>query len=67
MKKMKIEKVEYQINWKKFKLGWSFFIPCLDAKAAQKRVKKEVRRFKYKTVSKVTIEEGVRGVRVWRV
>lgn len=64
---MKVEKVQYQINWKSFKLGWSFFIPCLDATAAKKHVAKETKKFKYKIVTKVTLEEGVRGVRVWRV
>jgi hypothetical protein len=64
---MKIEKVEYQINWKKFKPGYSFFIPCLNAKDATKDIRAEVKRFKYKVITKVTIEDGVRGVRVWRV
>lgn len=63
---MKIEKVEYQINWKKFKPGYSFFIPCLNAKTATKDICTEVKRFKYKVITKVTIEDGVRGVRVWR-
>lgn len=64
---MKIEKVEYQINWSKFKRGYSFFIPCLDADAAVKVIRKEARRLKYKVTTKVTIEDGVRGIRTWRV
>ena len=64
---MEVEKVEYQINWKKFSKGSSFFIPCLNGKAAAKYVVKQTKRFKYKIVSKITIEDGVRGVQVWRV
>jgi hypothetical protein len=64
---MKIENVAYQINWKKFKRGYSFFIPCLDTKTSRKDIERELKRLKYKVVTKVVIEDGVRGVRVWRV
>ena len=64
---MQIEKVEYQINWKKFKKGWSFFIPCLDASEVKKLLLAETKRFKYKVATKVVIEDGVRGIRVWRL
>ncbi len=64
---MQIEKVEYQINWKKFKKGWSFFIPCLDAAEVKKLLVAETKRLNYKVITKVSIEDGVRGIRVWRV
>lgn len=64
---MQIDKVNYQINWKKFKKGWSFFIPCLDSGEAKKILLAETKRLKYKVVTKVTIEDGVRGIRIWRV
>ena len=64
---MRIEKVTYQINWKKFKRGTSFFVPCLDTEAAIKEIARVVRRLRYKVVSKVVIEENVRGVRTWRL
>jgi len=64
---MKIENVAYRINWSNFKKGYSFFIPCLDVKAGSKDIQKETKRLKYKVVTKVVIEDGVRGVRVWRV
>jgi len=66
-KKMKIEKVTYQINWINFKKGYSFFIPCLDAKESRIKIEKETKRLKYPVVTKVVIEDGVRGVRVWRI
>jgi len=64
---MKIENVAYQINWKKFKKGYSFFIPCLDVKTSRKNIEQELKRLKYKVVTRVVIEDGVRGLRVWRV
>jgi hypothetical protein len=64
---MLVEKVDYDINWKNFKRGYSFFIPCLDPKAARREIKTVTDRFKYKILTKVVIEEGVRGLRIWRL
>lgn len=64
---MKVEKVTYEIDWKKFKVGYSFFIPCLNPTKSRRDILKVVHRLKYKVVHKVVIEDGVRGVRIWRV
>lgn len=64
---MRVEKVSYQVNWKKFKKGGSFFIPCLDPSEAKKEIALTTQRLRYNTVTKVVIEEGVRGLRVWRI
>jgi hypothetical protein len=64
---MQIDRVEYQINWKKFKKGWSFFIPCLKPVEAKRILLAETKRFKYRVVTKITIEDGVRGIRIWKV
>ena len=64
---MKIEKVTYEINWKKFKRGHSFFIPCLNTTQTKADITNVTGRLRYKTVTKAVIEDGVRGVRVWRV
>jgi hypothetical protein len=64
---MRVEKVSYQINWKTFRRGTSFFIPCLDPRPAKKAIREATRRLKYNTLMKVVIEEGIRGVRVWRI
>ena len=64
---MLVEKVSYQINWRKFKKGWSFFIPCLDPAKAKKEILCTTDRLKYKVLTKVVIEEGVKGLRVWRL
>ena len=64
---MKIETVSYQINWRNFKRGYSFFVPCIDHAAAREAMSKVSKRLKMDFVSKVVIEEGVKGLRIWRV
>jgi hypothetical protein len=64
---MQVEKVSYQINWKKFRKGWSFFIPCLNPSKAKKEILETTNRFRYKILTKVVIEEGIKGLRVWRL
>ena len=64
---MKIESVSYRINWKKFKKGYSFFVPCIDPEVARNSLAVVTKRLKIDVVTKVTIEEGVKGLRVWRV
>jgi hypothetical protein len=64
---MRVEKVSYQINWQAFKPGASFFIPCLDPAKAIQDITRVTKRLKFKIVTRVVIQEGVQGVRVWRV
>jgi len=64
---MRVEKITYEINWKGFGVGCSFFIPCLNPKKSRRDILQVVHRLRYKVVTKVVIEDGVRGVRVWRV
>ncbi len=64
---MKVETVSYLINWQRFKPGTSFFVPCIDVEAARQSVAEVTRRLRIKTVDKVTIQDGVKGLRVWRV
>lgn len=64
---MKIETVSYQINWKKFRKGYSFFVPCINERAARQVIAKVMRRLRMEVVTKVVIEDGVKGLRVWRI
>ncbi len=64
---MQVEKVRYEINWEKFKVGYSFFIPCLDPITAWQEITPVLKRLKYKTIRKVVLEDGVQGIRIWRV
>ena len=64
---MKIEKVLYRIYWAKFRRGTSFFVPCINEREAKDQVNRVARRLKLNVVHKIVIEEGVKGLRVWRV
>lgn len=64
---MKIEQVTYEIDWSKFHKGYSFFVPCIDHEAARTELSKVTKRLELRVVTKVTIEDGVKGLRVWRV
>jgi hypothetical protein len=64
---MLIERISYNINWRNFKVGYSFFIPCLDPPSAKKVILRVTKRLKIKIITKLVIEEGVKGLRVWRI
>lgn len=64
---MQIEKLDYSIDWRKFKVGYSFFIPCINCTEARKTITNLTKKLKMRIVAKVVIEEGIRGLRVWRV
>ena len=64
---MRIETLTYNINWSKFRVGYSFFIPCIDCSKAKKTIQAITKKQKITTVMRVVIEEGVRGIRISRV
>jgi hypothetical protein len=64
---MLVEKISYNVNWRNFKVGYSIFIPCLDPDAAKKDILRVTKRLKIKIITKLVIEEGVKGLRVWRI
>jgi hypothetical protein len=64
---MRVENVSYRINWSAFKTGASIFIPCLNPKTALVEINKVIKRLRYKVVTRIVIEDGVQGVRIWRV
>jgi len=48
-------------------MGYSIFIPCLDQDAAKKEVLRVTKRLKIDVLIKTVLEEGVRGLRIWRI
>ncbi len=62
-----VMKMTVSINWCAFKEGTSFFVPCIDRSPVVKYIRKEARIRKFKIVVKQVVENGVYGVRVWRV
>ena len=64
---MQIEGVTYEINWRGFRKGTSVFFPCLDYDRAETQLMVVLNRLKVKVLIKRTIEDGIRGLRVWRM
>lgn len=64
---MKIENVRYEIDWAKFRRGYSFFIPCIDVLEARHVIERVTDRLKIKIITQVVVEDGIKGLRVWRV
>jgi hypothetical protein len=58
---------DYQIDWPDFKPGSSIFIPAVDIEAAINAIKREATRLEFQYVHKIVVEDGIKGVRVWRL
>lgn len=55
------------IEWSKFHPGTSMFIPCLDRRVMQRFITQETDRLRLNVVCKQVVENGVYGLRVWRI
>jgi|VirMetMinimDraft_7_1064189.scaffolds.fasta_scaffold118458_2 hypothetical protein len=56
-----------KIEWTKFKVGTSFFVPCLNRKEVADYILKETGRLRFKVICKHVIERHRYGLRVWRI
>ena len=59
--------VDYQIAWQDFQPGTSIFLPAIDTKAMIAAMKAEAKRLEFDFVHKIVVEDGVKGVRFWRL
>jgi hypothetical protein len=64
---MRINGIDYNVDWTKFRIGWSFFVPCLRLRESERTVIEIAKRLGFKVVTKPVIEDGIKGLRVWRV
>jgi acetyl/propionyl-CoA carboxylase alpha subunit len=64
---MKVNGLEYRVDWRKFRVGASFFVPCLHLAKSKEAVTAVTKRLGYKVLIKPVIEEGIKGLRVWRI
>lgn len=64
---MQIETVSYTVNWRKLHKGYSFFVPCINHRAAKRTLNEAARRLGMEFAYKLVIVNGVKGLRVWRV
>lgn len=64
---MLVDGVYYSVNWAEFTVGSSFFLPCLRDIAARAYLEQKMARLGYTVVIKIVVEDGIRGLRVWRI
>jgi hypothetical protein len=64
---MQIHGLTLRINWSKFIVGASIFIPCLDTEAALASIVPTLRRLRYRIKHQVAIDKGIYGLRIWRI
>ena len=57
----------FEIDWAKFRKGYSFFVPCIDPEAARASLATVTKRLKIGVLTRVVVEDGVKGLRVWRI
>lgn len=63
---MKIDGVIYEIDWIEFRIGSSFFIPCVGVTAGKELIERKMKRLGFAVIVKIVIEDGIKGLRVWR-
>jgi len=64
---MRLNDIDYNIDWRKFKLGWSVFLPCLRVEEGKVSVNATMKRLDFKVAIKPVIEDGIKGLRIWRI
>ncbi len=64
---MEVMGLSLLIEWDKFHVGTSIFVPCIDRKAVEKFITLQACRMRLNIVCKQVVENGVYGLRVWRV
>lgn len=64
---MKIDGLDYTLDWENFTVGSSFFIPCVGISKAKELIERKMRRLGYAVMIKIVVEDGVQGLRVWRI
>lgn len=58
--------VKVIVKWDDLVVGASVFIPCIDTEEAMRQAAKITVRKGYKTEARVTIENEILGIRIWR-
>jgi hypothetical protein len=64
---MQVEGVSYDIDWAKFRKGRSIFLPCLNYPKVKDDLHAMFMRLGMRVLVKVIIEDGVKGLRIWRL
>lgn len=63
---MRVDGVTYELDWREFTIGSSFFIPCVGVTIGKQLIERKMSRLGYAVIVKIVIEDNVKGLRVWR-
>jgi|TARA_R100000995_G_C3457988_1_gene111604 phosphoribosylamine-glycine ligase len=58
--------VRIVVKWDDMEVGASVFVPCINTEEAMRQAAKIVVSKGYKTEARVTIENEILGIRIWR-
>ena len=58
--------VSIVVKWDDMEVGASVFVPCINTEEAMRQAAKIVVSKGYKTEARVTIENEILGIRIWR-
>ena len=61
------EGVPVVVEWHKFVVGSSFYIPCLDRLALADKIVTAAAERNLRVKYRLTLEKGTQGVRFWRI
>lgn len=61
-----VEGIPIAIEWHKFVVGTSFYVPCLDRAALAQQVEHAAKVRGMRIKARFTFEQGTQGVRFWR-
>lgn len=65
--KITTEGVPVVVEWHKFVVGSSFYIPCLDRRALASKIDAAAKERNMRVKYRFTMENGTQGVRFWRI
>ena len=65
--KITTDRVPVVIEWHKFVVGSSFYIPCLDRRTLAENIKIAAKERNMRVKYRFTLERGTQGVRFWRI
>lgn len=66
-KPLDVDGLQVEVVWDEFITGSSFFIPCVNERSLATTVLMQARKFGMRLKFKARIENGMWGIRFWRV
>jgi hypothetical protein len=67
LKTIETEGVQVEIEWGKFIVGSSFFLPCIDTASIRRQLEKHAQARGFEIKMRDRVENLYWGIRVWRV